>query len=60
MLIRNFFQNLIIRKQESTIKLKTKLILRGVAQLVRHWVCFLEIISSNPTNLRATGGLYGR
>jgi hypothetical protein len=34
--------------------------MRCVAQLVRPWVCFLEVTSSSPTNLRATRGRCGR
>jgi len=32
----------------------------GVDQLVRLWICSLEITSSSLTNLRATGSLYNR
>jgi hypothetical protein len=34
--------------------------LRGIAQLVRPWICSLEVTSSSPTNLRTTEDLHGR
>jgi len=39
---------------------KARKILKGIVQLIKFWVCFLEIISSSPTNLRAIENLYGR
>jgi len=33
--------------------------LKGVAQLVRSWICSLKVISLSPTNLRATKDLHG-
>jgi hypothetical protein len=35
-------------------------ILKGVAQLIRSWICSLVITSLSSTNLRVTGGLHGR
>jgi hypothetical protein len=30
------------------------------AQMIRFWVCFLEVTSSSPINFRATKSLHGR
>jgi hypothetical protein len=38
--------------------LNLNLSLRGVAQLVKFYIYFLEITSLSLTNLRATGGLH--
>jgi hypothetical protein len=44
----------------ATLVVKLKKPRRGVAQLVRPYICSLEVISSSLTNLRATGSLHGR
>jgi hypothetical protein len=42
------------------IKKNSKMItLKGVAQLVRHWICSLKVTNSSVTNLRTTEGLHG-
>ena len=42
------------------IEARTAIISRGVTQLVRPYVCSLEVTSSSLTNLRVTRGLHGR
>jgi hypothetical protein len=47
----------------ATLSSNNKLIVtnpKGIAQLVMSLVCSLEVTSSSPINLRATGGLHGR
>jgi hypothetical protein len=34
--------------------------LKGVAKLVRLWVCSPKVTSSSPTNPKGTKGLHGR
>jgi hypothetical protein len=34
--------------------------LRGITQLVRFWICFLNITNLSLTNLMVTRGLHGR
>jgi hypothetical protein len=45
-------------KKAKTRQNKSYKALKGVIQLVKFWVCFLEIISSSPTNLRVTGNFH--
>jgi hypothetical protein len=33
--------------------------LRGIAQLIRPWICSLEVTCSNLINLKVTGDLHG-
>lgn len=41
------------------LKMIKLLTLMGVAQLVRFWICFSEIINSSAANLMITGDLHG-
>ena len=40
--------------------IQNKIITKGVVQLVRSYVCFLEVISSSLTNLKVTEDLHSR